>query len=345
MEFREVSKLVAGDKVAIVSPSFAAPAVFPEVYQFGLGRLANLFELNTLEFPATGKLDASLDEKASDLMAAFQSSEVKAVIATIGGDIQVTYIHKMLSSVFVEHPKAFFGYSDNSHFCNYLWLRGIPSYYGASILCQFAMHGEMDAYTIKYLRHAFFDKGIIELHPSPEFNDQGLSWSGPENLTKRRRYQSNEGWHWNGTSSAEGITWGGCLESIDEMLRHGVPIPTLDQFAEVVLFLETSEEIPSSDYVFRVLRALGERGILDLVRGILVGRPKAWEFNNQKSDEEKLAYKEEQRATILRAVRQYNTDIPVVQNLDFGHTDPQICLPVGRKATIDSKEQKIFVEF
>jgi muramoyltetrapeptide carboxypeptidase LdcA involved in peptidoglycan recycling len=345
MEFKEVNKLVAGDTVAIVSPSFAAPAVFPEVYQFGLGRLANLFELYKLEFPATGRLDASLDEKASDLMAAFRNSEVKAVIATIGGDIQVTYIHKMLTSVFVEHPKAFFGYSDNSHFCNYLWLRGIPSYYGASILCQFAMQGEMDAYTVKYLRHAFFDKGLIELHPSPEFNDQELSWGEPENLIKRRRYQANDGWYWDGTTSAEGITWGGCLESIDEMLRHGVPIPTLNQFAEVVLFLETSEEIPSADYVFRVLRALGERGILERVRGILVGRPKAWKFDNQKSDQDKLIYKEEQRTTILRAVRQYNTEIPVVQNLDFGHTDPQICLPVGRKAILNSDEQKIFVEF
>ena len=117
------------------------------------------------------------------------------------------------------------------------------------------------------------------------------------------------------------------------------------QFGEVVLFLETSEEIPSSEYVFRVVRALGERGILERIRGILVGRPKAWEFNNQKSDEDKLVYKEEQRETILRAVRQYNKDIPVVQNLDFGHTDPQICLPVGRKAIIDSKERKLFVEF
>lgn len=345
MEFKEVSKLTAGDKVAIVSPSFAAPAVFPEVYQFGLKRLINLFELEALEFPATGKLDASLDEKAADLKAAFESSEIKAVIATIGGNIQVTYIHKMLSTVFNENPKAFFGYSDNSHLCNYLWLRGIPSYYGASILCQFAMQGEMDAYTVKYLRHALFDRGMIELLPSREFNDEGLSWGVSENLLKRRKYQANEGWHWDGANSAEGITWGGCLESIDEMLRHGVPIPSLEQFAEAVLFLETSEEIPSSDYVFRVVRALGERGILERVRGILVGRPKAWEFNNQKSDQDKLVYKEEQRATILRAIRQYNENIPIVQNLDFGHTDPQICLPVGRKVIMDSGEQKIFVDF
>ena len=345
MEFKEVSKLTAGNKVAIVSPSWAAPAVFPEVYQFGLKRLINLFELEVLEFPATRKLDASLDEKASDLIAAFQHSEVKAVIATIGGNIQVTYIHKILSTAFVEHPKAFFGYSDNTHFCNYLWLRGIPSYYGASILCQFAMQGDMDAYTIKHLRHALFDRGMIELHPSPEFNDEGMSWIDPENLSRRRKYQTNEGWHWDGSGSADGITWGGCLESIDEMLRHGVPIPNLEQFGEVVLFLETSEEIPSSEYVFRVVRALGERGILERIRGILVGRPKAWEFNNQKSDEDELVYKEEQRETILRAVRQYNKDIPVVQNLDFGHTDPQICLPVGRKAIIDSKERKLFVEF
>ena len=156
-----------------------------------------------------------------------------------------------------------------------------------------------------------------------------VSWDDPSNLEKDRTYEPNNGWHWDGEQSSEGISWGGCIESIDELLRHNIQIPSLEDFENVILFTESSEEIPSADYVFRVYRALGERGILERVKGILVGRPKAWEFDNQKTIEQKKEYKEKQREAILRAVRQYNKTIPVVQNLDFGHTNPQIVLPYG----------------
>jgi muramoyltetrapeptide carboxypeptidase LdcA involved in peptidoglycan recycling len=120
---------------------------------------------------------------------------------------------------------------------------------------------------------------------------------------------------------------------------------TLEDFEDIVLFTETSEEIPSSDYVFRVYRALGERGILKRVKAILVGRPKAWEFNKPQNFEEKKAYRNIQQETILRAVRKYNPSVPIIQNLDFGHTDPQIPLPNGKRIRIDSESKRIFAEF
>lgn len=135
------------------------------------------------------------------------------------------------------------------------------------------------------------------------------------------------------------------MESIDELLRHNIQIPTLSQLQNIVLAIETSEEIPSSDYVRRVFRALGEREILKNINGLLVRRPKAWEFNNQQSDEMKIKYKENQRKTILDIVRTYNRDIPIVQNMDFGHTAPQICLPFGRKVKIHIDNKKIFAHF
>lgn len=129
------------------------------------------------------------------------------------------------------------------------------------------------------------------------------------------------------------------------MLRHNTPIPTLAQFEDIVLMLETSEEIPSADYVFRVMRAFGERGILERLQGVIVGRPKAWEFDNQKTPDERTAYRTNQRETVLRAVRQYNQTIPVVQNLNFGHTDPQIPMPYKNTIRIDSKHKRIFAKF
>jgi muramoyltetrapeptide carboxypeptidase LdcA involved in peptidoglycan recycling len=129
------------------------------------------------------------------------------------------------------------------------------------------------------------------------------------------------------------------------MLRHGVQIPSLEQFENIVLMMETSEEIPSADYVSRVFRAFGERGILDRIQGVCVGRAKAREFDVIKNKEERVAYRKEQQEAILKTVRNYNKTIPVVQNMDFGHTEPQIPMPYGKNVRFDSKEKRVFAMF
>ena len=42
---KKLSKLKRGDKIAIVSPSFAASAVWPHVHELGLKRLREVFDL------------------------------------------------------------------------------------------------------------------------------------------------------------------------------------------------------------------------------------------------------------------------------------------------------------
>lgn len=342
---KKLPKLHKGDKVAIVSPSFAASAVWPHVHELGLKRLREVFELEPVEYPATAKLDATVEEKANDLVSAFSDSDVKGIISTLGGDIQVTYIKNLTSESFVNSPKPFFGFSDNSHFANFLFLNDIPSFYGAALFTQFAHQKEMNEYTVKYIKRALFDEGEFELLPSESFNDIGLDWGDEAQLNKEREYETNEGWSWDGDQNTEGLLWGGCVESVDEMLRHGVVIPSLEQFENIVLMMETSEEIPSADYVSRVFRAFGERGILKRIKGIVVGRAKAREFDKLRTPEERATYRKEQQEAILNIVRAYNKDIPVVQNMDFGHTEPQVPMPYGNTIRIDSEEKRVFVTF
>ncbi len=342
---KKLQKLKRGDKVAIVSPSFPASGVWSHVHQLGIERLKNDFGLEPVEYPAMAKVDATVEEKAQDLTLAFADPEIKAVIATIGGDIQVTYVKNLDPEVFANNPKPFFGYSDNSHFANFLFLNGVPSFYGASLFTQFAMQGEMDEYTVKYINHALFDEGEFELLPSETYNDMGLDWGNPDMLKQKRTHEPSDGWFWDGEKNAEGLLWGGCVESVDEMLRHGVAIPSLEQFKDIVLMLETSEEIPTADYVSRVIRAFGERGILKNVRGVLMGRPKAWEFDKPATTEEKSAYRAKQRETVLGVIRKYNADITVVQNVNFGHTDPQIPMPYGGMVRIGAQDKRIFANF
>ena len=342
---QKLLKLKKGDKVAILSPSFAAPGAWPQVYELGLERLRDVFHLGPVEFPTTKKIGASGEERSKDLVSAFENPEIKAVIASLGGDDQVTYVKNLLPESFSKNPKPFFGFSDNSHLCNFLFLSGVPSYYGASLFTQFAMQVEMDEYTVEYIKHALYDEGEFELVPAKEFNEVGLDWGDPDSLKTRRDYVPNDEWHWDGEKNGEGLLWGGCIESVDEILRHGVPIPTLEEFENIILMLESSEEIPNHGYVFRVMRALGERGILERVKGVLIGRPQAWDCAKQTTPEERVVYRREQRETIIRAVRTYNPNISIIQNLDFGHTNPQIPMPYGNKARIDASTKKIFATF
>lgn len=323
----------------------AAPARWPAVFELGLNRLSEHLGLEPVEYPTTRRLGATAAERANDLIAAFADDSIKAVFASLGGDDQITYVKHLPVDPFRRNPKPFFGFSDNTHFANHLWHCRVPSFYGGHIIAQFGMHGEMDKFTLDYLTTALFHRGECALQPSEEFNDIGLTWNDPSLLATRRAYEPNDGWYWDGEGAASGISWGGCLESVDELMRHGQRLPSLEEFASIVLVTETSEDLPPAPVVHRVYRALGERGILAQVRAVVVGRPKAWEFDNQRDADARRAYRAEQRRTTLHTIRQYNPTVPVVQNVDFGHTDPQICLPYGGLIRLDPAQRQLWARF
>jgi muramoyltetrapeptide carboxypeptidase LdcA involved in peptidoglycan recycling len=175
-----------------------------------------------------------------------------------------------------------------------------------------------------------FGSEWVELDASDRFNKAAVLWEDPEVFTKDRLRESNEGWIRDGDGRSKGITWGGCLESIDEILRHGVAMPTLDHFASVVLISETSEESPTGAEVNRIYRALGERGILARIQGLLVGRPMSWSFSRDTTLEERRRYREEQMAKTVMIVRQYNADMPIVQKPRLRPHQPPYLSPLRR---------------
>ncbi|MEO8862771.1 MAG: S66 peptidase family protein [Candidatus Saccharimonadales bacterium] len=343
--FIELPKLKPGDQVAIISPSAGLPGLFPWVQDLGLERLRTIFELIPKEYPTTRQMGSSLEDRARDIMDAFSDPSNKAVFASIGGEDQIKLIKLLDPEVFLSNPKPFFGYSDNTHLHNFLWGLGIPSYYGGSIMTEFAFQQQIPELIVKYLRQALFEVGEIEVEVADEYNDIGLDWSNENNLSKPRIFEPNEGLHWNGEQNAEGILWGGCVESLVAQSTTGKYLPNINDLEGAILFIETAEDIPDQWIVDYLLTGFGERGWFDKFKAVLVGRPKAWEFNKQNSADEKAEYRKIQRDTILRVVREYNKDIPVIQNLDFGHTAPQIVLPYGNIARIDSRNRKITLRY
>ena len=71
MNFLNLTNLHIGDKVAIVSPSFAAPGKWPHLYNLALQRVRDVFGLEPVEFSATSKIGASAEERSKDLIDSF----------------------------------------------------------------------------------------------------------------------------------------------------------------------------------------------------------------------------------------------------------------------------------
>ena len=212
-------------------------------------------------------------------------------------------------------------------------------------MVQLGMPGAMDELTATSLRQALFSVGEVDVPVSNEFTDVELDWADPANLEGFRPYEPNDGLFWDGSTNAEGTLWGGCCESLWALLALGRNLPHPEDLDQAVFFMETSEEIPPPFLPGYLLTVLGERGWLEQFSAILIGRPKAWSFDRQMAPAERSAFRQAQRDAVVKAVRTYNQTIPIVQNLDFGHTDPQVIVPNGNRARIDATHRRVFFTY
>lgn len=60
MKFIKPLNLKQGDKIAIISPSAGLPHVFPWVYEQGLKRIKEVFQLVPIEFPTARQSPSTL---------------------------------------------------------------------------------------------------------------------------------------------------------------------------------------------------------------------------------------------------------------------------------------------
>ncbi len=87
--------------------------------------------------------------------------------------------------------------------------------------------------------------------------------------------------------------------------------PSLDEWKNKVLFLETSEEALKPQMLKYYLRGLAAQGILNSIKGIIFGKPQG------------NIYYEEYKAIIKEVLKEYNLEnLPVMYNLNFGHNLP-----------------------
>jgi len=335
-----------GDSIAVLSPSGRSAAHFPGPFELGLRRLRDELELVPVEYPTTRAAEASPAERARDIHAAFADDDIRAVIASIGGEDELKVLAHLERDVLAASPKPFFGYSDNTNLHLALWNLGIVSYHGCAVMVQLGRPGSMHPLSRESLRRALFTRETYTLAPADECGDEEGDWNEPESLQQEPVMFPCEGWSWHGPqATVSGPAWGGSLEIVDFHLRAGRYLFANESYEGAVLFLETSEELPSASYVYRVLMGMGERGLLARFAAVLWGRPKAWSHEQRNSPDKKARYAAEQREAVLAAVEEYNSRVPLVFGVEFGHTDPQYVVPSGGLISIDAPRRRIDVTY
>lgn len=309
-------------------------------------RLAEGTGLVPIEFPTTRQLGATTEARAADINAAFADPRIRAVIATTGGDDEVTVVPHVDTAIVRNDPKPFFGYSDNTNLHHLLWGLGVPSYYGGSTQVHLGAGPQVDDIHLQSLRTALLDGGEIELTDPGVSEDYGVEWEDPRSLTEFGVREPTDPWTWAGPmKSVEGRTWGGCIEVIDQIAIAGRMPETEDLSGKILLF-ETSEEVPPAIMVKRSLRSLGERGILAAAAGVIMARPPVSELRKPvPSSDERERLRGAQRDVVIAEVQKYNPEAVVCVGVPFGHTRPQWILPHGGTIRLDGAEQRITADF
>ncbi|MFC7623295.1 S66 peptidase family protein [Microlunatus sp. GCM10028923] len=346
MDLLSPPKARPGDKVAVLSPSFAAPAIAPTVHEQALERLASLTGLVPVEFPTTRKLDASPRERADDLNAAFGDRSIRGLVTTLGGDDQLTVIPYLNSEALINDPKPFLGYSDSTNLLHWMWTHGVAGFHGGSTQLQLGPGPEVDPIQARSLRAALITGERLELTEPGESEDFGRDWADPRALVEFGDRHPTEPWHWAGPSRAvTGPSWGGCIEVLQWMLTAGRFPNDPSALRGAVLLLESSEDLIPAREFGRILRSLGERGILAVIAAVVVARPPATSLTLQPTEAEQRGYRRDQRDVAVDVVASYNPEAVVVVGPPFGHTRPQWIVPYGGPVTVDGLERRLFADY
>ena len=314
-------KLKKGDKVRVVAPSHSLGLISQSVRDIATDRLEKMGLAVTFGEHVEEKdefISSSIVSRVADLHAAFSDPSVKAVFTVIGGFNCNQLLPYLDWDLIKNNPKIFIGYSDTTALQNAMLMRADLVTYSGPAYSTFGEKLYFD-YTLEYFKKCLFESEAFNVEPSPSWSDD--AWY----LNQEDRHPiPNEGYWMLSQGEAEGTIIGGNMSTVQ--LLHGTPY--FPMIKNVILFLEDDDE---SQYhhvdrdVESILQVLGHENI----RGIVFGR-----FQN------KSAITRNNMETLVR-IRPYLAGIPIIANVDFGHTESMITFPIGGKARIAAREGKV----
>jgi muramoyltetrapeptide carboxypeptidase LdcA involved in peptidoglycan recycling len=318
-------KLSKGDLVRIIAPSRSLAIISQEVRDVANSRFAAL-GLNLSFGDHVEEEDdfasSPIESRLADLHAAFCDSNVKAILTVIGGFNANQLLDFIDWELIRKNPKIFCGYSDITALNNSFFAKtGLVTYSGPHY-STFGQKLHFD-YTREYFQKCLMTTGKFEVLPTENWSDD--LWYENQGA---RKLIPNEGFWILNHGEAQGQILGGNLCTFN--LLQGTPY--MPNLKDAILFLE--DDFESQPHHFdRDLQSLIHLPEFKGVRGLVIGR-----------------FQKKSRMTfnllnqIIKSKKALSR-LPVLANVDFGHTDPKITFPVGGKAflKISQDETKLII--
>lgn len=317
-------KLEEGDRICVIAPSRSMGIISDEVKNIAVSNLRGMgidvaFGKNVHENDEYNS--SSISSRLEDLHAAFLDKAIKGILTVIGGYNSNQLINKIDYDLIKANPKIFCGFSDITALSNAIYAKtGLVTYYGPHF-SSFGMKKGLE-YTIDYFQKCFLTDQPYNLEPSALWSDD--VWY--ENQEKRNFFQ-NDGYYIINQGKVEGTLIGGNLCTFN--LLQGTPY--LPELSNTIIMMEEDNLVgdASLEEFDRNLQSVIECNDFNKVGGIIIGR---FEVDSKIS-----------RGQIEKIIKNKKelAGIPVIANVDFGHTTPIVTLPIGGKVIIDTSRESV----
>jgi muramoyltetrapeptide carboxypeptidase LdcA involved in peptidoglycan recycling len=257
----------------------------------------------------------TVSHRIEDLHSAFLDKNANLILTILGGFNSNQLLKSIDFSLIKSNPKILCGYSDITVLHNAIFAKtGLVAYHGPHM---FTVGWEEDnAYTMQYFKNCLFSDKPYHISPSKEVIDHSVEQD------KTIKY-TNEG-HWAlQKGNASGVILGGNLCTFN-LLQGTDFMPKLDGS---ILFLE-DEESTNPAWFDRELQSVLQQPEADGITGLVIGRFQKESHITRQTLEKIISTKKELN------------DLPVLANVDFGHTYPMITFPIGGTALLECDKNK-----
>ena len=314
-------KLIPQDTVGIVSPAMSFFPIHESALQRGVAYLEKVglrVQIAPHTLDQRKHLNPPAQHRAEDLNQIFADPKIKAIFCLSGGS-GVNAILPLLDWEQIERsPKIVMGYSAITALLIGLYTKvGLVTFHGPMILNGFSEYPRPFAYTWQGVEQTLFKaEPVGALKPSAQWTDAYTSDDQP------RAMKPNPGWRWLRVGKASGPLIGGNLSVMLTLV--GTPYWAPLQGAILCV-----EEVNFGDGLLRKvdesLAQCQQIGLFDQIAGLVIGK-----VNELSEEEEKL---------FESLIIEYTTgsQFPILTGVDFGHTAPQLTLPIGIQASLNSQ--------
>lgn len=311
--------LKPGDNIRVVAPARQITIVSDHVVGVAKKRLEDMGYLVTFgkNIASPGLLSSSVEERVADIHDAFADSDVNGIFTVIGGFNSNELLEHLDYDLIRSNPKPLIGYSDITALQNAIYAQtGLVTYSGP----HFSSFGEELGfeYTQEYFQKALNTRGSYDIHPSEFWSAD--RWYKDQQV---RNFKQNAGYQVIQEGVAEGTVIGGNLCTFN-LLQGTEYMPSLEG---AILFLEEDQLGLAHIGLFaRNIASLAQQSGFDSIKAIVFGR-----FHPECDID----------MSRLEAVIQTHASlkgIPIIANMDFGHTEPRITFPIGGVAQVSASK-------